>query len=307
MAVLIGSARINEFGKPEGGKPGDQNKKEVCMEPWYLHGSGWFIIRAKSPVVADKIAQDMRYACANDMIGYSYWEHCYTLYNEVKKYNWDCSKVKIPCETNCAKLVRICTLYAGVKVADFYTGDAIQKYEDTGKFEIIKDNKYCDNPDYLQAGDILVTRKQGHIVVVLSNGDFAGAGIPYKTANCKACNMREGWSINTKKICTLDSGTRVDLLGWAENGWGYVTYKGKKGYISQMYLEELLKAECRGGSTWLRDKAGVDDGEKIVAIPAGTTVHITGKTQMVGKTKWYEVIYKNHTGWASGKYIKPVG
>lgn len=306
MAVLIGSARINEFGELEGGKPGDQNKKEVATEPWYLHGKGWYILRAKSPIVRNKIAQDMRYACANDYVGYSYWDHCYTLYNEVKKYKWDCSKVTIPTETNCAKLVMINILYAGVKVGNFNTGDEVEKVMATGQFDLLKDDKYCKSPDYLLEGDILVTRTKGHTAVVLSNGDKSKAGIPYRTGNCKACHLRAGWTTNDKILATLDSGVRVDLYSWAKNGWGYVSYKDIYGYISQMYLVELDKAVCLNGSTWLRDKAGKNVGEKIIAISAGKQVHLTGETTMVGKTKWYQVIYEGYTGWASGLYIKPL-
>lgn len=306
MAVLIGSACINEFGQKEGGKPGDQTKKEVCTEPWYLHGKGWYIIRAKSQIVRNKIAQDMRYACANDMVGYSFWDHCYTLYNEAQKYKFDCSKITIPCETNCAKLVRVCVLYAGVKVADFYTGNEIDVLKSTGQFDIIKDDKYCKSPDYLLEGDILVTRTQGHTVVVLSNGEKSKAGIPYRTGNCKACNLRAGWTTDDEILATLDSYERVDLYGWSKNGWGYVSYKNLYGYIYPEYLVELDKAVCLGGSTWLRDKAGKNVGAKIIAISAGKQVHLTGKTTMVGKTKWYQVIYEGYTGWASGLYIKPL-
>lgn len=306
MAVLIGSARINEFGKLEGGKPGDQNKKEVATEPWYLHGKGWYILRAKSPIVRNKIAQDMRYACANDYIGYSYWDHCYTLYNEVKKYHWDCSKVAIPTETNCAKLVMICILYAGVKVGNFSTGDEVDAVMATGQFDLLKDDKYCKSSDYLLEGDILVTRTKGHTAVVLSNGEKTGAGIPYRTANCAWVNMRTGGSTDYPKIDTLAGGTRVDLFGWSDTGWGYVEYKGKKGYISPIYLAELDRGVCLNGSTWLRDKAGKNVGKPIIAISAGKNVHLTGKTQMVGKTTWYEVVYEGYTGWASGLYIKPL-
>lgn len=306
MSVLIGSARINELGQLEGGKAGDQSKKEVCTEPWYLHGKGWYVVRAKSPVVRNKIAQDMRYACANDMIGYSFWDNCYTLHNEVQKYRWDCSKVTIPCETNCAKLVRICVLYAGVKVADFSTADEVDRLQMTGAFDILKDEKYCKSSDYLLEGDILVTRTKGHTVVVLSNGEKIGAGIPYRTTNCKACNLRKGGSTKYAVIEALPGNTKVDLFGWADTGWGYVRYKDEYGYISPMYLAELDKAVCLNGSTWLRDKAGKSVGKQIVAISAGDQVHLTGRTEMVGKTKWYEVIYKGYTGWASGLYIKPM-
>ena len=35
MAVLIGSARIDENGRAHGGKAGDQNGKEVSTQNWY--------------------------------------------------------------------------------------------------------------------------------------------------------------------------------------------------------------------------------------------------------------------------------
>ena len=307
MAVLIGSARINELGQKEGGQKGDQNKKEVCTEPWYLHDKGWYVIRAKSPTVRKKIAQDMRYACDNDMIGYSYWSTCYTLYNEVAKYNWDCSKVKIPCDTNCAKLVLVCAKYAGTKINDFYTGNEVEMFKATGQFDILTDDKYCRSSDYLLEGDILVTREQGHTVVVLSDGENTKVGTPFMTANCRSVNMRDGWTTDDKVIDTLGSHVRVDLFGWSPTGWGYVEYNGKMGYISNLYLQELDKAVCKGGSTYLRDKAGRNIGKVILSIPAGSTVHITGKTTMVGSTKWYEVIFKGYTGWASSLYIKPQG
>ena len=70
MSVLIGSARMNEFGVYEGGQDGDQTGVEVSTQDWYLHELGWYVIRAKSPEMRKKIAQDMRWACANDNIGY---------------------------------------------------------------------------------------------------------------------------------------------------------------------------------------------------------------------------------------------
>ena len=305
MTVLIGSARMNENGQLEGGKPGDQNKKEVCAEKWYLHAKGWVVIRAKQPQMRLNIAKDMWAACDNDKVGYSYWDQCYTLYNEVAKYKWDCSKVAIPTETNCAKLVLICAKYAGSKVKDFYTGDAVEKFKATGEFDILTADKYCKQSDYLLTGDILVTKTQGHIVVVLTDGDKAKPGIPYKITNCKCANVRKGDGIIYGKVCEpLDADTVVDLINWSKNDWGFIRYKDVNGYVSAQYLKELPRATCKGGSTWLRDKAGQYVGKQLLVISAGTVVHITGKTTKVGSTKWYEVVYNGVIGWASGKYIK---
>ena len=65
MSVKIGSARIDENGNAKGGKAGDQTGKEVSTQSWYRHGKGWRVFRAKDPAVAEKIAQDMQWACDN--------------------------------------------------------------------------------------------------------------------------------------------------------------------------------------------------------------------------------------------------
>ena len=56
MAVIIGSARIDERGKASGGKAGDQTGKEVSTQNWYKHSKGWVLLRPKDPEKAAKIA-----------------------------------------------------------------------------------------------------------------------------------------------------------------------------------------------------------------------------------------------------------
>ena len=70
MAVKIGSARYDEDHQLVNGIAGDQTGQEVATENWYLHNLGWVVLRAKDPVKAEKIAQDMEYACDNPNIGY---------------------------------------------------------------------------------------------------------------------------------------------------------------------------------------------------------------------------------------------
>ena len=82
MAVIIGSARIDENGKAHGGRAGDQTGREVSTQPWYKHSKGWVVLRAKDPIKAAKIAQAMRAACDNPNIGYDQYQNT-TLWNEV--------------------------------------------------------------------------------------------------------------------------------------------------------------------------------------------------------------------------------
>ena len=167
--VQIGSARIDEHGKISGGVAGDQTGKEVSTQAWYLHKKGWIVLRAKDNFARLSIAAAMEAACANDFIGYDQL-HNQTLYALVKPLGYNPSVVKTPCSTDCAKLVRVCVLYAGISVPDFYTGNERSVLMATGKFEMLNAPKYTQSPDYLLRGDILVTASKGHSAVVLDDG-----------------------------------------------------------------------------------------------------------------------------------------
>ena len=170
MSVIIGSARGDERGAITGGQAGDQTGKEVCTEYWYKSKLGWVLIRPKSPIVADRIAQDCEMGCANNKIGYDQSNN-QSLWYEVEPYGWDCSKATKPCETDCSQFARVCISYALKKaVPYFYTGDMVEKLSATGEFDILTASKYTTTSDYLKRGDLLCTRTKGHTVIVLSDG-----------------------------------------------------------------------------------------------------------------------------------------
>ena len=139
------------------------------MQAWYKHSKGWVLIRAKDATAREKIAKDMEYACNNVMIGYDQSQNR-TLFKVAEPLGFDCSKVKVKCETDCAQLVQVCVRYAGIECKDFYTASEVSKLRATGKFDIYTDSKYTEKSDYLLRGDILVTKVKGHTVVVLSDG-----------------------------------------------------------------------------------------------------------------------------------------
>ncbi len=172
MAVKVGSARIDENGKTHGGKAGDQNGKEVSTQAWYKHKKGWRVLRCKSADKAEKIARAMQAACDNANIGYDQYQRD-TLYNLAKAVDFDPTRVKTPCETDCSALVRVCLAYAGITVKNFRTPNEASILLRSGEFIELKESRYTDQSSYLRRGDILVTRTQGHTVVVLSNGSKA--------------------------------------------------------------------------------------------------------------------------------------
>lgn len=170
MAVKIGSARSNEKGKINGGKPGDQKAgKEVMTQNWYLHKKGWVIIRIRDPKKRERAAYAMQAACDNQHFGYGQTDRM-TGYNAAKKVGYNPAKVTENVNIDCSELVRLCLAYAGIMVPNWYTGSMVtickQMPDD---FEVITGTK-TKTSDYLLRGDILVTCSKGHTVIVLSDG-----------------------------------------------------------------------------------------------------------------------------------------
>lgn len=170
--VIIGSARIDENGKAHGGRAGDQTGKEVSAQAWYRHSKGWRVFRAKSAAARRLIAEAMRRACNNNNIGYDQYQRL-TLYEAVKSLGFDPAKATKAVETDCSALVRVCCAFAGITLPDFVTSNQASAMMGSGAFEELKGSKYTDQDDYLEEGDILVTRTKGHTVVVLTSGDKA--------------------------------------------------------------------------------------------------------------------------------------
>jgi hypothetical protein len=207
MAVLVGSARIDENGNTHGGAAGDQTGKEVCMQNWYLHSKGWVLLRPLEEY-AEKIASAMENACANDNIGYDQYQRL-TLYNNVKDNGFDTSKVATKVETDCSALVRVCCAYAGITVANFTTANEATTLVATKKFTKYTDSKYTQSSNYLKRGDILVTKTTGHTVVVLSNG----SNVTNSTSNTEGFDMSK-----LSEIKSGSTGGQVKALQILLNG-----------------------------------------------------------------------------------------
>ena len=170
--IKIGSARIDEHGKIKGGSAGDQTGKEVCIENFYVDAKGWRCFRFKDAAKGERAAWNMEAACYNDCIGYDQSNN-QSLFYEVQPAGWDCSKVKTPCETDCSQLMRVCILYAGINIGMFSTADEPEYLIKTGAFKEMTGEAYTVTGEKLRRSDILVTKRKGHTVMVLSDGAHA--------------------------------------------------------------------------------------------------------------------------------------
>ena len=187
MSLIIGSARIDENGHISGGKAGDQTKKEVSKQPYYVHSKGWLCLRPKSVSDAKKIASAMDDACDNNNIGYDQYGR-YGIVNGVKKYG-SIKKIKEKTEADCSSTIRACCIEAGFDPGDFNTSSEKSALERTGKFEkafpVTSSTK-------LYNGDILVTKTKGHTVAVVSGNPRKSSSNTSKSPSVAKPTLKKG-------------------------------------------------------------------------------------------------------------------
>lgn len=171
MAVRIGHASVDENGKIQGGKAGDQTQKEVCIRSYY--NKGWnVVLRPKKQTLAEKSAKFVEQACSNNNIGYDQWNRN-TLYAQAIVVNFNASKIATPCECDCSALMHVAAIAGGSVLA--YGVNALttrtmrSAFQASGDYEVLTDNKYLSSDTYLKRGDILV-KEGSHTVMVLDNG-----------------------------------------------------------------------------------------------------------------------------------------
>lgn len=314
MSVIIGSARYNEFGDISGGVPGDQLQASVpdfsgecSMQDWYLHDLGWIVLRAKDPEVREKIAQSMEAICNNPNYGYDQPRDQDGV-RAAKVYDYDASKVSTPTSIDCARAVRVGILFAGVSVADFYTATEAAAIMATGQFDRLDDPKYTESEDYLLRGDILVTRRKGHTVTVLSDGQYAHQNADTYEITGNTVNMRLGPGTEWPVLQVLRKYDKVHGAS-VKDGWLQGEANGKFGYVSMKYLKPLTgytagpSFALTSGNVFLRIGPGVLN-KSLGVIRKGQEVKLTGESRKVLQTTWHQVAYGGKTGWVSGKYLK---
>lgn len=171
MSIKIGHASIDERGKASGGVAGDSTTKEVCTRPWY-NGNWNVVLRPKNTTLAEKSAKACEAACANNKIGYDQGQRN-TLYAQAKAVNFDLSKIKTACETDCSALMHVCAIAGGANLTyssnGLVTWNMVDAFVKTGQYEKLTASKYLTSDSYLKRGDILV-RESGHTAMVLENG-----------------------------------------------------------------------------------------------------------------------------------------
>lgn len=216
--IKLGSARIDENGKATGGKAGDQTGKEVSEQAFYMHSKGWLCFRAKDVSVANELAKAMRYACANNNIGYDQGNR--DIMTMLKKYG-SMDKIKEKTETDCSNLVRGCIYQAaGIDVGSFSTAAEPAVLRKSGLFNEVEIKSEKD----VYNGDIMVTKTKGHTVIVTSGRARSGKTYTGEWPKLPA----RGWFKNgdiSSEICKLKK-----FLNWFG---GYGLDEKNKNYLNR--------------------------------------------------------------------------
>lgn len=332
--VYVGSARSDERGKANSGKAGDQKSgNEVSKQKWYKHSKGWRVLRCKVAEMRKFIAEAMKWALDNNLIGYDQYERL-TLYNNVKPFNFDPRKTTKAVETDCSALVRVCVLYALRKtgrnnnIADFVTSNQASVLLATGLFEELKGTKYTNQADYLMAGDILVTKTKGHTVIVLNSGDKAGDDTPETPATLGSRILKNGMEgDDVKELQSMLLQLDYDLGKWGADGdFGDATESAVRkfqkehkcdvdGQVGSQTLAALnavfnaqgdgdaagaRKVRIVGGQCYVRSAPNTS-GEILGVAKENTVLAYQGQTSENG---WLLIEYDNKNGWVSGNYGK---
>lgn len=318
LAQASSSEYFSEYGTPPNQRrtPGKLDG-ELNVVPFY---GGWqYVFRPKSDEVAERLASLMEGAVANGhYIGYGQA----SLASDGGKYprtgvfdalfkmsNPDTNKIMTLCNCDCSSLVGACVYSCGKVEPKLYkpefrtmwTGTERDMLMSTGCFVEMTDPILLELGTGLKRGDILL--KQGHTAVSIDTDDHLVI-TPYRIVDCKSCNVRKGPGTEYGILHTLAAGTIVDVIATADNGWRRILLPdGCYGYVSGWFAKKPLPTKTASGDVWLRAGAGAKNAG-IIVIPKGATVYVTGETQKVLTTTWYDCIYGGHRGWASGKYIK---
>ena len=251
MTILIGHSSINELGKAHGGKPGNQTKLEVCTRKWY-YGNWNYVLRPKKSDIAEKSAKFVEDICKGGYVGYDQsgtgkTEGRNSLYQQAKAVNFDGSKVKVKCESDCSSFMHCAAIAGGANLTygsnGFTTRTMVDGFKKSGDYEVLSDKKYLTSDKYLKRGDILV-KVGSHTVMALENGAnvVETKSTLYKTTS--DLNLRSSASSTNSNniLAILPKNTYVSILKDGTKWVQVQTVANNKvftGYVSKSYLTTI--------------------------------------------------------------------
>lgn len=130
-----------------------------------------------------------------------------------------------------------------------------------------------------------------------------------------ALNMRAGDSTAYKVVTVLPKGTVLSSSKQAQNGWYYVSFQGKSGYVSNRYVSAVSSTSSVSSppaapaapaayvttTASLNLRSGSSTSYGVLAVLAsGTTLPVSGQAS----NGWYQVSYQGKSGYVSNGYVR---
>ena len=306
MAVMICHASLDENKNIKGGQAGDQTGKEVCIREWW--NKPWnVLIRFKDPQKAEKVALCMENAAKNDNLGYSQ-DTRNSLLKEARKYNYDVSKVNVPCNCDCSSLVSVACMYAGVPESSLtlngncaHTRNIRAMLKATGLVDVYTTVPYLAKSDRLKRGDILCAEGK-HIVVVVKTDTVVKKSL--EEVAKEIIQGKGGWGNGSeRRIRLIDAGYNPDEVQRIVNTllhankdksneqiiWDFLLAKignpkGVAGLMGNIKAESNFNPKNLQNS--FEKKLGLNDETYTVAVDNGAYSNFASDSAGYGICQW---------------------
>lgn len=218
---MIANCAHDERGKYNSGKAGDQTGTEYQVRTWY--NRPWnYVIRPKTRLIGNKLAEIARQAAENNNIGYDQYERL-TYYNLLRSAKWYPAKITQKCETDCTASTAANVIATGHQLGisalqklspSLYSGNIRKGLVATGCFDVLTASKYLTSDAYLLPGDILLYENH-HAAINLSVGKYADNTEKATTSGNKTATTYTGGfpTLPSRGYFMLGDGYR-QLTGW---------------------------------------------------------------------------------------------
>lgn len=259
---MISNSGSDENLRISGGRAGDQTGKEWVVRTWY--NRPWTcVLRHPDVNVRKKLAELSTKAANNNNIGYDQNQRM-TYWIELQKVNFDPSKIKTPCESDCSAGVIANTKAVGhllnisklKNVQATYTGNMRAAFKAAG-FEVLTDSKYLTSPDYLLRGDILLNDSH-HTAVNLDDGS-------------KVSTRKKTCKIVLNELSYGDHGVQVKAvqrilreLGYKNKDGKEITVDGKYGDSTKYAVGQFQKNNKISVKKGLGNVVGANTWKKLL-------------------------------------------
>lgn len=260
-SVKVGQATSDENGNIRGGKAGDQTGSEVSTGKWsYSSKSGaynnWkYVIRAKDPSIAVKLADNMKKACQNNHIGYDQQSpDRFTCLDEAKAVGWAIDKIENDCETTCSQIISVCLNAAGISTARYWDASVVYSdLKETGKFNIFTSSEFTASSSMLEPGDILVSPGH-HTAMVVESPNAPGSTV---NSSSSSTNFKAGLDYQLTEYLYVRTGPGViypakSVSQLTENGKLYATSSDGKAILNKGTVVTCLKTS----GNWIQIPSG---------------------------------------------------